>query len=258
MINLPRFDMQRWLFILLVCCVSGCKVDLYTGLSEEQANDMLAILLRHGIDAGKSIGDDDFLAISVEESRFADAVEILKSRGYPRASYDNIGEIFEKEGLVSSPMEERFRFVYALSQELADTISRIEGVLDARVHVVLPNAGDGSAMPSSAAIFVKHTEGAQIDKSVPDIKNLITNSIEGLSYDRVSVTLFPSEQASPSIIDDSMAEIAGIFVSRSSIDRLRSIIMIYSSAIALIFFLVGFCTFYFFGTNIKNVNQRAN
>ncbi len=258
MTNLPRFDVSRWLLVLLVCCLGGCDVDLYTGLTEKQANDMLAILLRHGIDAGKSIDSDDLLAIRVVESRFADAVEILKSRGYPRADYDSIGDIFKKEGLVSSPMEERFRFVYALSQELADTISRIEGVLDARVHVVLPDSEDNGAIPSSAAVFVKHLEGAQIDKSVPDIKNLITNSIEGLAYDKVSVTLFSSNQGNAPIIDNSMIEFAGVFIARTSGERFRNIVAIYSLVIAVVFFLAGFCFFYFYGASIRNAIQGAN
>lgn len=50
---------------------------------------------------------------------------------------------------------------YAISQELSDTFSRIDGVLTARVHVVLggtDQATDTRTLPS-AAVFLRHTPG---------------------------------------------------------------------------------------------------
>ena len=69
------------------------------------------------------------------------AVELLKSQGYPRDKFAKIGEVFQKSGLVSSPTEERIRYMYALSQEIAETLTRIDGVMNARVHIVIPDLG---------------------------------------------------------------------------------------------------------------------
>lgn len=185
----------RVLGLLLALLLAGCKVELFTGLGEHEANDMLAVLLRRGIPAEKAPGAEGTFILMVEESRFAEAVELLRMQGFPREPFASIGEVFKKEGLISSPLEERVRFVYALSQELSATLSEIDGVLSARVHVVLPDnaLSTGKIVPSSAAVFIRHQAEASIDELVPQIKMLVTNSIEGLAYDKVSVVLFPVE-----------------------------------------------------------------
>lgn len=178
---------------LLVLALAGCKVELYGGLAEREANDMLAALMRRGIPAHKQPGLEGTFALLVEEDRFAEAVELLRMQGFPREPFASIGEVFKKEGLISSPLEERVRFVYALSQELSATLSEIDGVLSARVHVVLPDnaLSTGNVVPSSAAVFIRHLAEASVDRLTPQIKILVTNSIEGLAYDKVSVVLFP-------------------------------------------------------------------
>ena len=62
----------------------------------------------------------------------------MHNNGFPRGQFTTIGEVFKKSGMVSSPTEDRIRFMYALSQSLSETISQIDGVVTARVHIVLP------------------------------------------------------------------------------------------------------------------------
>ena len=103
-----------------------------------------------------------------------------------------MGQLFKKEGLISSPMEERVRFIYALSQEISQTISNIDGVTSARVHIVLPENDplSGNLIPSSASVFLKHAPDSVAPGKIAAIKELVVNSIEGLAYDKVSVALF--------------------------------------------------------------------
>lgn len=176
----------------LLLLLAACKVELYSNLSEEEANAMLAILLNNGITSEKVIAKEG-VSLEVDEGEVARAVQILRMQGYPREKFASMGDLFKKEGLISSPTEERVRFIYALSQGLAETISQIDGVLAARVHVVLPNNNfaDENAKPSSAAVFIRHRNDHNLEQFIPQIKILVTNSIEGLSYDKVSVVLFP-------------------------------------------------------------------
>src|SRR5690606_20471048 len=100
---------------------------------------------------------------------------------------------------ISSPLEERARYIYALSQEISGTLSRIDGVVFARVHVVLPERGVAGepGVQSTAAVFIKHQAGYDLDLLQPQIRRLVTNSIPGLSPERVSI-VFVAAQSSPS------------------------------------------------------------
>lgn len=180
------------LSIWLAAC--GARVELLTGVSESEANEALAALLEAGIKAGKLPGKEGMVSLDVEQSQVARAVGIMRAEGLPRERYAKMGEIFRKEGLISSPLEERARYLWALSQELSATVSQIDGVIKARVHVVLPehSTGGDPALPSSAAVFIKHKATSNLDDSVPQIKRLVSNSIPGLTSDKVSVILLSS------------------------------------------------------------------
>lgn len=174
--------------------LTACQTELFTFLEESEANEMMAILLENGIDANKVTGKKSLATITVEKSDMSFAIQLLKDHGFPRVQYDSLGTIFEKDGLISSPIEERARYVFAVSQELSETLSLLDGVISSRVHIVLPeldNTGDITS-PSSASVFIKYQEGLNMDGIVPQIKLLVNNSIEGLDYGKISVVLFPS------------------------------------------------------------------
>lgn len=174
--------------------LTACKTELYTGLAEREANEMVAALAAGGIAAAKTPGAKG-LTVTVDEARFAEAVAILNARGLPARTYDSMGDVFKKEGLVSSPTEERARMIYALSEELSRTIAEIDGVQSARIHVVLPEADmlGRDVKPSSASVFVRYAPGSNVESYSTQIKLLVANSIEGLLYDNITVVMVPAE-----------------------------------------------------------------
>lgn len=180
------------LALLLAACG---RAELYGKLSEAQANEMIAVLQSAGISAAKEEGGEAGWTLVTAKGDFSRAVEVLHARGYPREEFANLGTVFKKEGFVSSPTEERARLVFGLSQELSHTISEIDGVVQARVHLALPQAQPlaETAQPSSASVFIKYRPGANIDAQIGKIKALVVNSVEGLNYDNVSVETFPAQ-----------------------------------------------------------------
>ena len=186
---------QHWGVALLACwlCV-GCESRsiLFASLEERQANAVLAALLDAGISAQKEAGEEEHWRVVIPERDFATATVLLEQRGLPQRTYRGVGEVFKKTGMVSSPSEERIRFMDALSQDLARTLSVIEGVVEARVHVVLPENDPFAkqALPSSAAVAIRHRWDADVSDLVPLVKSLVKNAIEGLSYEKITVTLF--------------------------------------------------------------------
>ena len=188
--------LNRALLLVLAMTLTGCKVELYTGVSQKEGNEMLALLRTEGISAIKQADKDGRIKLLVEESDIAGAVDTLKRKGYPREHFSTIKDVFPKDSLISSPLEERARLNYAKAQEIARTLSEIDGVLVARVHVVLPEEREGLGLKSSAAsasVFIKHAADVQLDAYVPQIKQLVNNGIEGLNYERISVVLVPSQ-----------------------------------------------------------------
>lgn len=189
--------MSRVLIVALVgavCLFAGCdkETTLHSGLVEQQANLVMAALLDAGISCHKTPGEEGTWNVLVVESRFADAVNILEKAGLPRRDYQGIGEVFKKSGMISSPSEERIRFMDALAQDLSRTIATIDGVVDARVHVVLPENDPfaRNSLPSSAAVAIRSRWDADLTDIVPSVKGLVKNAIEGLQYEKIMVTVF--------------------------------------------------------------------
>lgn len=187
----------------LALLASGCaKVQLYSDLEEHEANDMMALLLTDKIECTKSAGAEGKWMLSVSQAEFAKAVKALQASGYPKEHFAGLGESFKKSGLISSPTEERIRFMHALAQDLAATISRIDGVVVARVHIVLPdnNPFAEKVKPSSAAVFIKHRTDANLDLKLPEIRQLVQSSIEGLDHENVSVVMVAADEM-PTVAD---------------------------------------------------------
>ena len=102
---------------LAVTCLAllGCQQDLYTKLSEAEANEILALLLRNNISASRALAKDGTSTVRVEEGAFADAVTLVNEAGLPRPKFATMGEVFPDTKLISSPIEQRARFAYATS-----------------------------------------------------------------------------------------------------------------------------------------------
>ncbi|MDX8502194.1 type III secretion inner membrane ring lipoprotein SctJ [Mesorhizobium sp. VK4C] len=179
--------------IIGMLALQACSEELYSNLDQRQANEVVATLVRHGIPAQREAGKDGKMTVFVEKNRFAEAMAILDESGLPKQEFQTLGEVFKRGGLVSSPVEERATMIYGLSQELSQTISDIDGVLSARVHLVLPENDPlrQQLVPSSASVFIRHRASVSMNELIPQVKMLVAKGVAGLTYDNVSVTLIP-------------------------------------------------------------------
>lgn len=185
---------------LIVLCACSQVVNLQTGLREPDANEIVALLMRNGIEARK-LATKEGITLTLRETDVPRATELMRAAGLPKRSLATLGTVFKKEGMISTPLEERVRYIHALSEELEFTLQQFDNVVSARVHVVLPErvAPGEPIQPSSAAVFVKYNEPFDEDANIPRITHLVSSSIPGLSGEegrsKVSVVLAPASVA---------------------------------------------------------------
>lgn len=187
-----------WRCIAALCAalaLSGCKDVLFAKLSEPQANEVLAALSEARIEASKERVDDLNWKLNVESQRIGEALVYLRDRGLPERQVLTMGEVFKKDGMISTPTEERARFTWALQESIAATLRRIDGVTEARVHVALPDNDPLSDHPvaTSASVFVKHRPTLDVQSLSPQIKSMVMASVEGLDYRNISFFAYPVE-----------------------------------------------------------------
>lgn len=245
---------KRWLLcVLLLTAVSACKVELHSGLSEDEGNEMVALLLAHKIDAEKTSASKTGVSLMVESADLATAIELLRQNGYPRDTFNDLGTVFEKQGLISSPLEERARFMFALSQTIAETLSKIDGVVTARVHVMVPDQHplDDKPQRSSASVFLKTMAGVNLEDKIPQIKLMVQNSVPGLEYKDIAVALF--EAPAPTLVRveaPPLTTVMGVRFTEDSTDGLFTAI-----AVAIVLLLLALAGNAYFFLRLRKAQQ---
>lgn len=251
----------RWVLLLfLTLLISGCGTEvLYSDLDESEANRILGLLMARGIPAVKQVLKENKYSVSVPRERFAEAVDLLEWYGIPAETYDGIGQVFQKSGMVSTPSEERIRYTYALGQDIAEMLSLVDGVVSARVQLVLPENDpyDNKTTPSSASVFLKFRPGDLPATLEPQVKQLVMNSVPGLTYERVAVTVMQSESLDyffPLRPESQNTDILGVTLPDSSRDSLFRIIGIMALLIVVGFGAAGYFAYRQFFRKQKKKN----
>ncbi len=185
--------------LFLLCLLCACQVTLFSGVTEREANEMVVILNDNGVKATKVSLGKGLWDLTVDERFLPQSLAILSANGLPRMMYETMGDVFKKDGMVSTPTEERARLIYAIAQELSGTISTLDGVLAARVHLVLPEVDNfgNRISESKASVFIKHRSDVDLTEQITSIRRLVENSVRDLEYESISVFLFPSTATPP-------------------------------------------------------------
>jgi type III secretion protein J len=196
-------------FFLLIAIIAlaftGCesKKTIVNGLDEREANEILVLLASKNIEAfklqqhesGGGGGGTKIVLwdIAVNASDATAAMEILSSYGLPRRRGQNLLELFSAGGLVPSDLQQKIRYQAGLADQIAGTIRKIDGIIDADIQLSIPeedplnpNAPKGAV---TASVYVKHTGVLDDPNShlIPKIKRLVSSSVTGLSFDNVTV-----------------------------------------------------------------------
>lgn len=175
--------------VLAILLVAGCNVPVQQGLDESAANEVVTALARSGLAAKKKPDGDESsdakrFSISVAQGDAPAAIEIINSRGLPRTAQSGFAQIYAEPSLIPSASEERARFIAALTGEIERTLTSVDGIVGARVHVV-PEQRDVMApqepaqTPARAAVLLKVDPGSA-GLHDDQVRALVAGTVPGL------------------------------------------------------------------------------
>ena len=183
--------LQKPLFLLVIALVlAGCQRTVATDVSEKDATEIAVALRAQGIPSTKTLTDSKKWAISVETADWGDATSTMLGAGLPRAEIQGYGELMKKDSMISSPATEKAKLLWAASNELSRSLLDIDGIISARVHLVVPDKDPFREKPraSSASVLIKHSAEIKPAELENAIRSFVSRSAEGLTPEAVSIT----------------------------------------------------------------------
>jgi len=160
---------------------------LYGNLSDSDSSSVVQALQTSGIEYKL---DNNSGAIMVPAERVHDARLQLASQGLPQGKNSSFEQMNKDPGFGVSQFMESARYQYALESELARTISSLQAVEAARVHLAIPqqSAFVRDRRPPSASVLLQLRAGHRIaPEQVSAIVHLVASSIPELDSDQVTV-----------------------------------------------------------------------
>ena len=212
--------------LLLLLGATGCHERIQHALDERQANALQRVLIERGLDARKvpEPGKKPTWAIEVAEAQASDAVRILAELGLPAPAEDEGCDVFGGGGLVRTPVEEQLCRVRVMEQGLEKTLRTVDGVLLARVHLVVPPPPrPGQApVPAKASALLRVAPGHEdaLRSSREVLRALIAGGVEGLSPEAVSL-----------MVDEVSTRVETPAPGHSPLTRLRVLLAVLSLAV---------------------------
>ena len=162
------------------------RTTLYASLPESEKSKILDALTNSGIDAtiDPTTGDVMVPVPDYHESKMK-----LAAQGLPTSvpgGYDTLGEI----QMGTSRSVEAMRLKQSQEIELARSITEIDYVTTARVHLAIPEKSVfvRDTAPVTASVFIQLLEGRSLGSTqVKAITHLVSSSVSGLNEENVTI-----------------------------------------------------------------------
>jgi len=128
--------------------------------------------------------------ITVPATRYHEARIYLASKGLPKAGNTGMESLKEQSAMTTSQFMEQVRYTTAMEQELARSITSIDSIQGARVHLAMPkqSAFVRDRTPPKSSVVVTTHPGRQLQPSqIQAIVNLVASSVPLMSPENVAV-----------------------------------------------------------------------
>lgn len=196
--------------VLFALMLSACNDEkLLFNLTQEQANQVLAVLQQHNISARKEGTLKAGYTVAVGKSESTAALSIINQYQLPWRAEVQIAQAFPEGALVSSPNAEQARVLSLQEQRLEQSLRMIAQVVNARVHVSYPAFNNDSSRTPTGHVGVMITYKGEVDDNlfISQIKSLIKNSFDDVRYENISIVLFPApliQYVTPTKVPDAL------------------------------------------------------
>jgi len=160
---------------------------LYSELSQSDAAAISSYLEKNKIKFKISPEGDSIMVsgASIPKLRLE-----MANKGLPKG--DGVGfEIFDKSNINISDFNQKINYTRALEGELARTISSLESIKSAKVHLVLPKKSifkDEDEEAKASVIITTHYGEQLNDSQINGIQHLVASAIQGLKPSGVQIT----------------------------------------------------------------------
>jgi type III secretion system YscJ/HrcJ family lipoprotein len=186
-----------WVAIaVIVMILAGCnRNSVRKNLTEDQANEVMAVLVFHEVAATKEAQEKEKFEVTVPREDLGYALQIVKQYALPRDILQSPScAIFKKDGMISVPSEERGRTKCSNSLSLERAVFQgIDGVVTVMANVSYPERDPfiEKQEPPHASVTIKHLKDARIE--VDKVKAIARDSYTGLLAENISVILFEAQ-----------------------------------------------------------------
>jgi flagellar M-ring protein FliF len=138
----------------------------------------------------KPVVDTSSGQITIPANKYHEARIFLASKGIPKNGAMGIESLKDQSAMTTSQFMEQVRYVAAMEQELAKTITQIDSIQTARVHLAMPKQSVfvRDRTPPKASIVVTPFPGRAITQTqVQALIHLVSSSVPLMTTENVTV-----------------------------------------------------------------------
>ena len=210
--------------LVLLLGLGGCSVPVARDLDETSANHVVVALERGGVTTSKepdSQSEGKWI-VSVRQTDAPFAIGILSREGLPARERPGVAESVGQGSLIPSLQSEQARLLAGIAGDLERSLTSIDGVVSARVHLAVPATDPlveiAEHSVPSASVLIRHHG---LDSPVPTlaIQRLVAGAVAGLTEDRVAVVM--TRVVESSVPERKIVSFGPFAVTRESAGALR-------------------------------------
>ncbi|AFJ03481.1 Flagellar M-ring protein FliF [Methylophaga frappieri] len=160
---------------------------LFSGMAAQESAELVETLNQMGVDYKL---DQNSGALLVPASEVQSLRLKLAAEGLPRSSAQGMEMLNQEQGFGTSQFIEQARYQRAMEQELARSVSEIQNVRSARVHLAIPKQSVfvRDRRPPTASVVVNLFAGRSLDQGhINAISHMVASSVPNMNNSDVTV-----------------------------------------------------------------------